>query len=325
MIKLVQHLAEVDFLTACEILTGAPPPRRTSSVHHAELARKAEERQARADQREVKHQFFREQERRRLHDMWRRGKPVGGSPVEAYLALRQVGLPRGALIRCLADAWLYPPIEEGVKPTPIHKGPAMMAAIIDDEGKFAGLHLTWIDLNDPEGKARVMDPDTGEIVAAKKVRGSQMGGRIEILRCNEPTSLLLGEGIEEVSTVLLALDANGWDLSRTAAWSGINLYNIGGEHIGTVVHPTATRVDKLGRVREVKVPSDQPDMTAKAIPIPDSVTDLVLLGDGDSERFLTEMALRRAAHRYARPGRTIRIVWSPEGSDWNKTLRKAVA
>jgi hypothetical protein len=38
---------------------------------------------------------------------------------------------------------------------------------------------------------------------------------------------------------------------------------------------------------------------------------------------LTEFAMVRAARRYARPGRVIRIAFAPEGMDFNDVLRGA--
>jgi hypothetical protein len=50
------------------------------------------------------------------------------------------------------------------------------------------------------------------------------------------------------------------------------------------------RVDELPHFFEV----------APGIEIPDSVTEIFLLGDGDSDRFGTECPLARAAARYAK-------------------------
>ena len=61
----------------------------------------------------------------------------------------------------------------------------------------------------------------------------------------------------------------------------------------------------------------------------------IILGDGDSDRFITERTLRRAAARWARPsssdaigqqtiqGRTIKVAWAPPGMDFNDVLRGA--
>jgi hypothetical protein len=64
-----------------------------------------------------------------------------------------------------------------------------------------------------------------------------------------------------------------------------------------------------------------PDPDDVGLSIPDSVSELILLGDGDSEPVLTRFAMMRAARRYSRPGRVIRIAMAPAGVDFNDVLR----
>jgi hypothetical protein len=59
---------------------------------------------------------------------------------------------------------------------PVHRGSAMLAPIVGRDGRICGLHITWIDLNDPKGQARVVDPKTKTLLPAKKVWREQ--GRI---------------------------------------------------------------------------------------------------------------------------------------------------
>ena len=49
--------------------------------------------------------------------------------------------------------------------------------------------------------------------------------------------------------------------------------------------------------RPQRVAGPEPDLNQPGIAIPDSVRDLVLLGDGDSDRFLTQCFIARAAKR----------------------------
>jgi hypothetical protein len=79
VIALVQYLDGLDFLAACEALTGRPPPRGESRTDPRELARRAEERRARAAASEAKAASFREAERRRLY-----GGPDAGRPSDIY-------------------------------------------------------------------------------------------------------------------------------------------------------------------------------------------------------------------------------------------------
>jgi hypothetical protein len=66
-------------------------------------------------------------------------------------------------------------------------------------------------------------------------------------------------------------------------------------------------------------------MDEPGIAVPASVTDVVLLGDGDSDRFITELAMIRASKRFARAGRTVRVAWATPGRDFNDMLREAAA
>jgi hypothetical protein len=333
VIALVQYLDGVDFMQACEILTGRPPPRsdthldvearRAIAREQEKRARDAAERQ-RTDQQ--KHDWYRERERRKAYEFWRRGVPAAGTPAEAYLQLRGLELPAGAHLRYAPE---HPMFASGGKEAKcVHRGPAMLAAITNAEGRFLGLHATWIDLSQPNGKACVAEPETGEIIPSKKVRGSQSGGRIVLVPYAVPysdlTRLIVGEGIETVLSVWLALrEANSGILDGCAFWSSVNLGNLAGKAKDSVKHPTLKRTDKLGRERAVTVPGPMPDLSAPTMPVPDSVREMILLGDGDSDPFTTRAAIERAGKRYARRDRVIRAAFSPEGSDFND-MRRAV-
>ena len=55
---------------------------------------------------------------------------------------------------------------------------------------------------------------------------------------------------------------------------------------------------KDGRGRTRRVPGPQPDFNAPGIIVPAGLNDVVLLGDGDSDRFSTECSLARASLRF---------------------------
>lgn len=329
-IALAQYIHACDFTLACEILTNRPPPGRDEAekaparaAREEVLAARAQERAAREERQREAQAWYREQERRRLHGIWSRAQTLPGSPAEAYLALRQVRAPAGAHLRYAPDHPLF--ADGGRKAEVVHRGPALLAAIVGPLGAFAGLHATWIDLAEPDGKARVPDPVTGEFVPAKKVRGSKQGGRIELVRMPAPCRLIVGEGIETVLSVWCALEDIASPLLDGAAfWSSVDLGNLGGRAADSVPHPTQRVPDRLGRERVPQVGGPEPDFASPAMPVPDSVEELILLGDGDSDPFATGMALRRAARRHERPGRGIREAWARPGFDFND-LRRGMA
>src|SRR5439155_24182260 len=149
----------------------------------------------------------------------------------------------------------------------------------------------------------------------------KLGGQIELIRVQAPLRLILGEGVETVLAVWKALACLRRDLDHTAFTSGIDLGNLGGRALEAVAHPSL----RTAAGRPQRVPGPEPDISAPAIAISETVKEIVLLGDGDSDRFLTECALQRAARRYARPDRIVKIAWAPDGRDFNDVLLRVAS
>jgi hypothetical protein len=322
VIALVEYLDATDFLGACETLAGRPAPKGASrGPDQEEIIRREATRQAAEAERERGEIDYREQERARMWRFWQAARPIAeGSPVARYLAGRALPIPAGAALRQLGDH----PYFEGKRE--IWRGPAMIAAIVGPDGVFRGGHVTWID---PVGfgKREIVDLETGEILPAKKVRGSKAGNHIALSKADRPTRLVIGEGIETVLSVRFALEARkpaAWQ-AETLFWSSVDLGNLGGPATETIPHPTEVRIDSRGARRRVKVsgpvPAERPDRPA--LMPPETVTEIILLGDGDSDRFATDMTLRRAAARWAMPGRRIGVAWAPASADFNDVLRGA--
>lgn len=327
VIALVQYVDACDFLSACATLTGRQPPRGEAvGPDEVELARRDAERRAAVARREAESNLYRERERARMWDLWHDAVAARpGTATHGYLARRGLAGFEGASIRHIERLGFFHGAG-GAPKNAIHYGPAMCAAIVGPDGRFAGAHLTWID---PAtlAKMALVDPETGEALPAKKIRGSKKGGHIPLSRGGVlPRRLVVGEGIETVLSVRLAEHASGRDLSGTLYWSAADLGNLGGPATETVAHPSDVAIDKRGarRVRRVAGPvpaevADHPVLTP-----PERAEEIILLGDGDSDRFATEMTLKRAAARWARPGRVIRIAWAPEGRDFNDVLTGGV-
>ncbi|MFG1376140.1 CHC2 zinc finger domain-containing protein [Xanthobacter autotrophicus] len=326
-IALVQYLDGADFLAACETLTGRPPPRGEGTRASAEdLAAREEARRAREAERDRQSERYREDERRRLYRLWGEASPITGTVAEAYLARRGIANPQSRALRFAADLPYWhgetTDAQGRSRRREIHRGPAMLAAITDGDGTFRGLHMTWLDLATAKGKAEIADPDTGELLPAKKMRGSKQGGAIVLLPggAGPVRRVFAAEGIETLLSVWVALVATGADLLGTAFLCAGDLGNLAGAAAETIAHPTLLQPDKLGRMRRVRVPGPVPDFASRAMPIPPECTELVLLGDGDSEPFLTEMAMVRAQRRHAALGCDVRVVMAPEGLDFNDLL-----
>ncbi len=296
VVRLAMKREGVDFLRAIELLGGITEP---DAERAAELKR---EQQRRKNKREQEANAFRERERRAAFDIWHRGADWRGTPVEDYLrrcrGIEQ--LPERLALR-YAPQVAYFHGEEGDElgrksPRVIWRGPAMLAPIVDVGGLFRAVHITWLDLKRPKGKAVIVDPDSRETLPSKKVRGSKGGHVIRLVDAGMAARrLVMGEGIETVLAAYAALALGGRDLSAISFWSAIDLGNLGGRAVSSVPHP----VDRDARGRAKRVPGSQPDLDAPSIAIPDQVCDVVLLGDADSDRFLTTCALSRASIRFS--------------------------
>jgi len=327
-IALARHVHGCEFLEAVEMLAGRPAPGRTVSeeerqsrarrVAELEAKRKAESARMAAEENE-----FRQKEISRARKIWKEAGPIDGSMAERYLAHRGLRAHQGAKLRAASDLPYWHNIDGEWKV--IHSGPAMVAAIVGRSGVFQGCHVTWIEpaLATKSGKAEIVHPVTGELLDAKKVRGSQKGGHIHLGGPPLPvaTRLVVGEGIETVLSVQCVETREG-PMPWTLYWSSVNLGNLGGRSAGAVPHPTFTLTDSLGRTRAVRVPGPDPDFADDAtLAPPDHVDSILLLGDGDSDRLATRNTLLRFARRWAMPGRVIRAAWADEGSDFNDMLR----
>lgn len=315
VIALVMEREGKDFRGAVEWLGGA-----VDEADPEEEARRAAERAEKKRREEEVSEQFRERERRRLFGEWRAARPIVGTAVEDYLALRGLKVPPGARLRC-APAFPYFIANGKGGFRQIHCGPAMLAAFVRSDGHFTGLHITWIDLSQPKGKVALHDLETGELLPAKKMRGSKQGGHIELLRCDAARQLFTGEGIESVLAVYTAMVERGRPLEEVAFWAAGDLGNLAGRATGRVPHPT----QRQRNGRPAQVPGPVPDMSSPAISIPFGVSDLRLLADGDSDPFTTRLAMQRAEARHASPARRITTAWPAEGADFNKVLKPEVA
>jgi len=311
VIKLVQKVEGKSFLEAVEWLGGA---REIDAARAAELDAA---RRKKAEQRERENNHFRDRERRTLWNIWLNAAPIAGTPAQAYLERRGLEAPPGARLKCVVEMPYF--VARGHDQVAIHRGPAMVAPIIRPDGHFGGLHFTYIDMSAPKGKLALKDPETGELLPAKKSRGSKKDGHIELIPVKDPPALVIGEGIEKVLAVWLALARAGRDLTATAFRTSVDLGNLGGRAGETVTHPTL----KTEKGRAQRVPGPLPDLATPGIPVPDSIEQIIILGDSTSDRLTTRCAIARAAGRWARVGRAIRVAWSPDGADFDDLLRAA--
>jgi hypothetical protein len=175
-----------DFRAAIERLGGA----RARSMRRAQKL--AAERDAKRLAREAETAKYREAERKRLWKIW-----DGGRRHRRHVAERAI---------CRAAAWSC----RGLPGPALPRGaPISTASEVDDVGRksarravaraghagrlhppdrhFGGLHMTWLVDADPPRKLELADPATGEVLPAKKMRGSKTGAFILVAKAETPS------------------------------------------------------------------------------------------------------------------------------------------
>lgn len=301
-LALVQLMLNCDFKTAISWLVGDAQVQ----LDPAEAKRREEDRarkKASADRRAA-------EERRkavaRAQAIWREGRPAAGSPVAEYLSKRGIpswitDAPPHALRYHPALPYMVPGARPGTYEE-IHRGPAMLGAILAPSGQLAGVHRTWIDLAQRKGKAIIRH--NGETLESKKVWGHKKGCAIRLGGPERAETLVMGEGIE---TTLTAMAASTYP--HAAYWSGIDLGNMSGRRV--------TRGDGMKF-------AGVPDLTDEEAFLPPPWTRwLVFILDGDSDPKLTRAkilaGLRRARAKV--PGvERASFVHAGEGMDLNDVL-----
>ncbi len=296
-IDLVMLVLGCEFRAALDWMVGGAEV-ELSAAERAERERKRAEALAERERAEAKYRADAVAQARRI---WEQGQEPEGTAVRAYLERR--GFSRALLPelpRCLR---FHPALPYMVADGPgrwreVFRGPAMLAAVAGGEAR--AVHRTWIDLDRPNGKARVVDGDRE--MPAKKVLGSKKGGSIRLHSPQSATVLVMGEGIETTLTARVAADP------AFAYWAGVDLGNMAGRG--------------RGRTAEERCLPDLSDDDA-FVP-PPQIERLVYIMDGDSEpgatRALLERGLRRAMA--LRRGLTAAIVAAPPGKDLNDVLRE---
>lgn len=321
-----------EFLEACSAVLGQPIPeegeRESEADRAARLARLEERRQQNARDakaREDAQADFRERERRKARGIYDAARPLSDGEIphgRHYLARRGCGVPDDRWLRVSKAMTYWHGKDERGDPLSLHCGPAMVGCFVQFAAsglEVVGCHITWIDLTcPPKFRPRLVDPDTGEVLATKKMRGTKKGGVIPLAGDPAARRWLGAEGIENT----LAFARHEAFRADTFYFATGDLGNMAGraDPKSRFAHPTLTKPDRNGRARPVMVAGPVPLADADGEPdcmrIPDHVDELVLLGDSDSEQMMTASAMARAKARHARPGRLIPVVWPRPGTDF---------
>lgn len=281
-ISLVMHVDGLDFLSACEVLTGQ---RRSEPVDPEKAKQQKIELEKKQTKLKQTQEQYREKSRKQSHEIWQSGKP-SGRIIEQYLAIRKINVSVaefGARIRQheKLEYWFKPKNKPYVL---AHSGVAMLACIQSRDNRFSGVHRTWIDINQPKGKLILNAPDGSGLLDARLTRGSKGNGAIRLVTPENPKRLVLGEGIETTGTVFAHERDN-----LTAYWAGIDKGHMAGRAARSA---SGTRL------------LDQPDMADEmCFILPEWCTELIYLLDVESDEkqaIKTKQAMIRGLRRQKR-------------------------
>lgn len=284
VIDLVMKVEDLDFVPACEKITGR---RADSPVDEARAEQLRHDAQKAADKRAADAAEYREKARRAGYVLWRDCSPDPARPILLeYLRIR--GLLTSDLIAVWPqiklkqhDSLAYVLPQRSGPPIELARTPAMVAAVQSADGYFGAAHRTWLDLDQPKGKLVAIDPAKGEPVDPKKGLGAKQGGAIRLFTPEDPRRIIMGEGIETTLTPL----AYNFE-PQTAYWAGVDLGNMCG---------------KAARDAEGKRQEDRPDMDdLDCWQVPEWCHELIYLGETESGGRNTDAKLIRGLRRHKR-------------------------
>ena len=121
--------------------------------------------------------------------LWGRCRAIDGTHAERYLRAR-------GLARCRFAALRFHPALRYREGATIVRLPALVAAVTGDRGALLGVQRTWLDPRAPT-KAGIASP--------RKALGRVFGHAVRFGRPADGASLLVGEGIETVLSVIAAV------------------------------------------------------------------------------------------------------------------------
>ena len=121
--------------------------------------------------------------------LWQRCRAIDGTHAERYLQAR-------GLARCRFAALRFHPELRYREGSSVRRLPALVAAVTGDDGAVLGVQRTWLDPRSP-AKAGVASP--------RKALGRIYGHAVRFGHPADGASLLVGEGIETVLSLVTAV------------------------------------------------------------------------------------------------------------------------
>jgi hypothetical protein len=255
--------------------------------------------------------------------VWRETETAGPQDgVRHYFAGRSIEISRLPAARLPDDIRYHPALDywwtpeatdrdPNPSPRPIETLPAIIAAVRGADGAGIGIEITYLD-RAGWGKAEVVDPETGEILPAKKMRGNPWGGAVRL----GPIARKMGfcEGKETGLSVMMAEP----DLP---VWAALSIGNLAGHGLGRG-RRVAVLNDPKRNFRYL--PAAIPDLDKPAFLPPSQCVQAILLEDADNaDPAAADCQYACAAARWVKAGKQVSRVRPPAGLDFNDLLRSS--
>jgi hypothetical protein len=298
VISMIEHVREVPFMAACEIINGCPAPQRQSTVQPVDPEVERARQDARRDAELLRAEQAKAEVAKKACSasaFFDDCKTILGTHGEAYYRLR--GIPLYGDV--VDDLRFHPAIKYKADDGElVGRFPAVVAAIRTPERRLIGAHITYLDPDEP---IKLTEPHVPKGSVQKKVWGNQVGGAI-YLGAVRPV-MAIGEGIE--TTIAWSLLDHGSLYFGIAC--AINLGNLAGGSTGTIRAADGS-----------SIPNGTPDMGKPGIRLPAEVEEIILLGDRDLRMANVERHLLTAARRFRAEGKAVSVRW-PEMIGGRKT------
>ena len=309
VVDMVMHAQNLEFVPALEFITKEPPPRsdRDAPARPIDSTMAKERREEQRDRRlAIKSAAEIEFEKNcaSAATLWSYGEPIPGTIAWKYLERRGLR-PASHMLDNLRYIEALPykgyADKNAKELTDLGEFPALIAAIRGADWSLIGVHRIYID---PQTHGKLSPPGDRARNAAKKAFGNVLGGCVWL----GPVSpfVAIAEGIETA----LAYWQLGGSGDCTVA-SAVSLGNLAGGAKESLPHPL---IPKRTFGNEV------PDPDKPGVRLPANVTEVLVLGDGDSEKVMTRHAVARAVARFEAEGRKAYAVFAPDGQDFNDVL-----
>jgi hypothetical protein len=239
-------------------------------------------------------------------EIWAGSRPASGTIVERYLREAR-SLPLSAIggvpsaIRLVDELPYWHHAEGWPRARVIYAGPAMVAAMIDNDRQVLGVHRTWL-ASDGSGKATIADPDGGAPLNPRKMLGQHCGTVIPMTPL--AAAMQGGEGIETtLAGFCLVPELPAVALGSLGNFAGRSAPGHGGPH---------------PRRAGVLLPNSLPDLGAPGWLPPPGTREFTWLADMDgADLYAAEKLIARGAARLLAAGIEAKVARPPLGLDFN--------